>query len=183
MIQIDWNLLRKETKQDPNSCMYYSPTSYGKMILKQCDDWMFSGHYQFALNQFGKENVDYEYFGCGGNREVFGLNKRNLVVKVPTRGKGILDNIFERYMFLKEPDKFAACRLLDDGLLLMEKLDSPMERWETAPPWSKMLHDGCQSGFARQKNGYRKEPQKLKIYDFAHEHWAYGWARNKWEIL
>ncbi len=104
----------------------------------------------------------------GAGRFTLFHSKKKLVVKIPWNGGGIIDNILEFDIWNNRKDYFfkpAACRLLSDYSLLMEKVQCSFDSApKNIPDWGHCLVDGPQGGM--NKSG------EWKVFDYANEHWS-----------
>jgi hypothetical protein len=94
--------------------------------------------------QFGDKTL--RLIGWGRNRAVYDNGKT--VVKVPMQQCGIDDNdfeAFESYRYKNKPDingiRYARCRLLKNGYLVMEKLNTAVT-YDDGPEWMDYVDCG-----------------------------------------
>lgn len=107
----------------------------------------------------------WKYIGAGRHRRVIG--KGNVVIKIPFQPGGKDANQDEYTLYSKNgnnPDpktgvRYAPCRLLDNGCLMMRRIEHIS--YKECPLWAKDMLDGAQVGI--DKNG------TIMAYDYSCE--------------
>lgn len=126
----------------------------------------------------------FRYLDSGSFRRVY--SRGNIVIKLPHCIDGYIDNVMEARGWRKYKNKptewgarFAPCRLLPDGLLMMVKVDYSNITYSSLPNWAKQM-DGAQIGTWKGK---------LVSYDFALNmterlKWEkeFGWKKTFFQI-
>jgi len=116
------------------------------------------GYLNKIINSLVKKN--FKYLNGGRHRETLLTPSKNSVIKIPSIYDGIYANISERNIFSYfhgSNNHYAPCRLIDNFMLLMKKVETNINR-NNLPQWAYNI-DAVQVG--RLPNG------KLVAFDYS----------------